>query len=201
MTVTNLSSIKNESLIAVCNPVPFTVVVDSQQSAKAILDIYDGNRTTVLASGIELLKYKSEGTFQYFTCDISHILQSTFLSIDDNLQGAFSWKTMDNMINDIYMTLTVTNTGGESEALALDFSIANVARQFSQDIAICDSPNNVYDVCEMETIYAGKGNIGYIYVFTNATDKIGLTEDSNLYFVDYDDVYFADNDGSLFFEK
>lgn len=201
MTITNLSSIKNDSLIAVCNPVPFTVVVDSQQSATAILTIYYGDRTTVIASGVELLKYKVEGTFQYFTCDLKSILQSTFTEFDDVLQGAFSWRTMGTMLNDIYMVLNVTDTGGASEAFALDFTIANVARQFSEDIVICDSPQHIYDACEMETIYTGKNNIGYIYVFTNLTDRIGLTEDSNQYFVDYDDVYFADYNDTLFFEK
>lgn len=201
MTITNLSSIKNDSLIAVCNPVPFTVVVDSQQSATAILTIYYGDRTTVIASGVELLKYKVEGTFQYFTCDLKSILQSTFTEFDDVLQGAFSWRTMGAMLNDIYMVLNVADTGGTSEAFALDFTIANVARQFSEDIVICDSPAHIYDTCEMETIFTGKNNIGYIYVFTNSTDRIGLTEDSNQYFVDYDDVYFADYNDTLFFEK
>ena len=53
----------------------------------------------------------------------------------------------------------------------------------------------------METIYTGKNNIGYIYVFTNTTDRIGLTEDSKQYFVDYDDTYFVDYNDTLFFEK
>ena len=159
------------------------------------------DRTTVIASGVELLKYKTEGTFQYFTCDLKSILQSTFTEFDDDLQGAFSWKTMGDMLHDIYMVLDVTNTGGESGAIALDFTIANVARQFSEDLVICDSPSNVYNTCEMETIYTGKNNIGYIYVFTNTTDRIGLTEDSNQYFVDYDDAYFTDYNDSLFFKK
>ena len=201
MIITNISSIKDNTLIAVCNPVPFTVVVDSQQSASAILTVYYGDRATVIASGVEPLKYKVEGTLQYFTCDLKSIFQSTFTEFDDDLQGAFSWKTMGNMLNDIYMALDVVNTGGECEAITLDFTIANVARQFSEDIVICDSPNNVYNTCEMETIYTGKNNIGYIYVFTNTTDRIGLTEDSKQYFVDYDDVYFTDYNDSLFFEK
>ena len=166
-----------------------------------MLTVYYGDRTTVIASGVELLKYKTEGTFQYFTCDLKSLLQSTFTEFDDDLQGAFSWKTMGNMLNDIYMVLDVTNTGGESEAIALDFTIANVARQFSEDLVICDSPSNVYNTCEMETIYTGKNNIGYIYVFTNTTDRIGLTEDSKQYFVDYDDAYFVDYNDTLFFEK
>lgn len=201
MIITNISSIKDDTLIAVCNPVPFTVVVDSQQSASAILTVYYGDRATVIASGVEPLKYKVEGTLQYFTCDLKSIFQSTFTEFDDDLQGAFSWKTMGNMLNDIYMALDVVNTGGECEAITLDFTIANVARQFSEDIVICDSPNNVYNTCEMETIYTGKNNIGYIYVFTNTTDRIGLTEDSKQYFVDYDDVYFTDYNDTLFFEK
>ena len=201
MIITNISSIKNGALIAASNQVPFTVVVDSQQATSAILTVYYGDRTTVIASGIELLKYKTEGTFQYFTCDLKSILQSTFTEFDDDLQGAFSWKTMGNMLNDIYMVLDVTNTGGESGAIALDFTIANVARQFSEDLVICDSPDNVYNTCEMETIYTGKNNIGYIYVFTNTTDRIGLTEDSKQYFVDYDDAYFVDYNDTLFFEK
>ena len=201
MIITNISSIKDDTLIAVCNPVPFTVVVDSQQSASAILTVYYGDRTTVIASGVEPLKYKVEGTLQYFTCDLKSIFQSTFTEFDDDLQGAFSWKTMGNMLNDIYMALDVVNTGGEFQSITLDFTIANVARQFSEDIVICDSPNNVYNTCEMETIYTGKNNIGYIYVFTNTTDRIGLTEDSKQYFVDYDDVYFTDYNDSLFFEK
>ena len=200
MIITNISSIKNDTLIAVCNPVPFTVVVDSQQSASAMLTVYR-DRTTVIASGVELLKFKTEGTFQYFTCDLKTILQSTFTEFDDDPQGAFSWKTMSNMLNDIYMVLGVTNTGGESGTISLDFTIANVARQFSEDLVICDSPGNVYNTCEMETIYTGKNNIGYIYVFTNTTDRIGLTEDSKQYFVDYDDAYFVDNNDTLFFEK
>lgn len=201
MIITNISSIKDDTLIAVCNPVPFTVVVDSQQSASAILTVYYGDRATVIASGVEPLKYKVEGTLQYFTCDLKSIFQSTFTEFDDDLQGAFSWKTMGNMLNDIYMALDVVNTGGECEAITLDFTIANVARQFSEDIVICDSPNNVYNTCEMETIYTGKNNIGYIYVFTNTNDRIGLTEDSKQYFVDYDDVYFTDYNDTLFFEK
>ena len=201
MIITNISSIKNGALIAASNQVPFTVVVDSQQSASAMLTVYYGDRTTVIASGVELLKYKTEGTFQYFTCDLKSILQSTFTEFDDDLQGAFSWKTMGNMLHDIYMVLDVTNTGGESGAIALDFTIANVARQFSEDLVICDSPDNVYNTCEMETIYRGKNNIGYIYVFTNTTDRIGLTEDSKQYFVDYDDAYFVDYNDTLFFEK
>ena len=201
MNITNISSIKNGALIAASNQVPFTVVVDSQQATSAILTVYYGDRTTVIASGIELLKYKTEGTFQYFTCDLKSILQSTFTEFDDDLQGAFSWKTMGNMLHDIYMVLDVTNTGGESGAIALDFTIANVARQFSEDLVICDSPDNVYNTCEMETIYTGKNNIGYIYVFTNTTDRIGLTEDSKQYFVDYDDAYFVDYNDTLFFEK
>ena len=201
MIITNISSIKDDTLIAVCNPVPFTVVVDSQQSASAILTVYYGDRATVIASGVEPLKYKVEGTLQYFTCDLKSIFQSTFTEFDDDLQGAFSWKTMGNMLNDIYMALDVVNTGGECEAITLDFTIANVARQFSEDIVICDSPNNVYNTCEMETIYTGKNNIAYIYVFTNTTDRIGLTEDSKQYFVDYDDVYFTDYNDTLFFEK
>ena len=201
MIITNISSIKDDTLIAVCNPVPFTVVVDSQQSASAILTIYYGDRATVIASGVEPLKYKVEGTLQYFTCDLKSIFQSTFTEFDDDLQGAFSWKTMGNMLNDIYMALDVVNTGGEFQSITLDFTIANVARQFSEDIVICDSPNNVYNTCEMETIYTGKNNIGYIYVTTNTTDRIGLTEDSKQYFVDYDDVYFTDYNDSLFFEK
>ena len=201
MIITNISSIKNDTLIAVCNPVPFTVVVDSQQSASAMLTVYYGDRITVIASGVELLKYKTEGTFQYFTCDLKSLLQSTFTEFDDDLQGAFSWKTMGSMLHDIYMVLDVTNTGGESGAIALDFTIANVARQFSEDLVICDSPDNVYNTCEMETIYTGKNNIGYIYVFTNTTDRIGLTEDSKQYFVDYDDSYFVDYNDTLFFEK
>ena len=201
MIITNISSIKDDTLIAVCNPVPFTVVVDSQQSASAILTVFYGDRATVIASGVEPLKYKVEGTLQYFTCDLKSIFQSTFTEFDDDLQGAFSWKTMGNMLNDIYMALDVVNTGGECEAITLDFTIANVARQFSEDIVICDSPNNVYNTCEMETIYTGKNNIGYIYVFTNTTDRIGLTEDSKQYFVDYDDVYFTDYNDTLFFEK
>lgn len=201
MIITNISSIKDDTLIAVCNPVPFTVVVDSQQSASAILTVYYGDRATVIASGVEPLKYKVEGTLQYFTCDLKSIFQSTFTEFDDDLQGAFSWKTMGNMLNDIYMALDVVNTGGECEAITLDFTIANVARQFSEDIVICDSPNNVYNTCEMETIYTGKNNIGYIYVLTNTTDRIGLTEDSKQYFVDYDDVYFTDYNDTLFFEK
>ena len=201
MNITNISSIKNGALIAASNQVPFTVVVDSQQATSAILTVYYGDRTTVIASGIELLKYKTEGTFQYFTCDLKSILQSTFTEFDDDLQGAFSWKTMGNMLHDIYMVLDVTNTGGESGAIALDFTIANVARQFSEDLVICDSPDNVYNTCEMETVYTGKNNIGYIYVFTNTTDRIGLTEDSKQYFVDYDDAYFVDYNDTLFFEK
>ena len=201
MIITNISSIKNGALIAASNQVPFTVVVDSQQATSAILTVYYGDRTTVIASGVELLKYKTEGTFQYFTCDLKSILQSTFTEFDDDLQGAFSWKTMGNMLHDIYMVLDVTNTGGESGAIALDFTIANVARQFSEDLVICDSPDNVYNTCEMETIYTGKNNIGYIYVFTNTTDRIGLTEDSKQYFVDYDDAYFVDYNDTLFFEK
>ena len=201
MIITNISSIKDDTLIAVCNPVPFTVVVDSQQSASAILTIYYGDRATVIASGVEPLKYKVEGTLQYFTCDLKSIFQSTFTEFDDDLQGAFSWKTMGNMLNDIYMALDVVNTGGEFQSITLDFTIANVARQFSEDIVICDSPNNVYNTCEMETIYTGKNNIGYIYATTNTTDRIGLTEDSKQYFVDYDDVYFTDYNDSLFFEK
>ena len=201
MIITNISSIKDGTLIAVCNPVPFTVVVDSQQSASAILTVYYGDRTTVIASGVEPLKYKTEGTLQYFTCDLKSILQSTFTEFDDDLQGAFSWKTMGNMINDIYMALDVVNTGGECDAITLDFTIANVARQFSEDIVICDSPDNVYNTCEMETIYTGKNNIGYIHVFTNAADRIGLTEDFMQYFVDYDDTYFTDYNDTLFFEK
>ena len=92
MIITNISSIKNDTLIAVCNPVPFTVVVDSQQSASAMLTVYYGDRTTVIVSGVELLKYKVGGTFQYFTCDLKSILQSTFTEFDDDRREHFPGK-------------------------------------------------------------------------------------------------------------
>lgn len=200
MTITNLSKIKNNSLIAVANPVPFNLVVDSQQSATVILTLtYGGGQT--IASGLEMLKYKTTGTFQYFTCDLRTLLQSTFDNIDDDTQGAFSWKNMSDMLNDVTLTATVTNTASETAVLTLDFTIANISRQFEDDIMICDTPEHIYDTCEMETIYAGKDNLGYIYVFSNTTDRLGLTEDDTLYFCDYDDVYFCDYNDSLFYEK
>ena len=200
MTITNLSKIKNNALIAVANPVPFSIVVDSQQTTTVMLSVSLGNGTQI-ASGLEMLNYKTEGTFRYFLCDLRTLLQSTFDNISDDTQGAFSWKTMNEILNDLTLTVTATNTASETATLTLNFTIANISRQFEDDITICDSPDNIYDVCEMETIYVGKDNIGYIYVFSNTSDRLGLTEDGKMYFCDYDDVYFCDYNDSLFYEK
>lgn len=200
MTITNLSEITDEALIAAANPVPFTIVVDSQQSTTVTISIaYEGGDT--IASGMEMLNYKTEGTFRYFTCDLRTLLQSTFDTFDDELQGAFSWKNMSNMLNDITLTAVATNTASETATLEIDFTIANVAKQFAESIVLCENPADIYNTCEMETIYTGKDNIGYIYVLTNTTDRIGLTEDSALFFCDYDDIYFCDYNDNLFFEK
>lgn len=200
MTITNLSKIKNNVLIAVANPVPFAIVVDSQQATTVMLSVSYENGPQI-ASGLEMLNYRTAGTFRYFLCDLRTLLQSTFDNISDDTQGAFSWKTMNDMLNDITITATATNTASETETLTLNFTIANISRQFEDDIMICDSPDHIYDTCEMETIYVGKDNIGYIYVFSNTTDRLGLTEDDALYFCDYDDVYFCDYNDSLFYEK
>ena len=200
MTITNISKLKNNALIAAANPVPFNLVVDSQQPATVLLTLTYTDGPTI-ATGLEMLKHKTDGTFQYFTCDLQTILQSTFDNIDDDTQGAFSWKNMHDMVHDITLHATVTNTASEVAVLTLDFTIANISRQFEDDITICDSPEHIYDTCEMETIYVGKDNLGYIYVFSNTADRLGLTEDSALYFCDYDDVYFCDYNDNLFYEK
>lgn len=202
MVLTNLSVIKEDSLIAVANPVPFSIVVDSQQPATVVLNIYKGNsNTNLLVGGIEMLKYRSSAPFQYFTCDLRDILSLAFENLDDVLQGAFSWQDMNDFIQDIYMEINITNTANETLSTHIGFTIANVSRQYGESILICDSPDNIYDTCKLEKIYVGVNNIGYIYVYTNSTDQISMTEDNNNYFVDSDDIYFTDYNDSLFFEK
>lgn len=192
ITITNISNIKNDSLIAVQNQLPLTIIVDSQTTPTVVVSV--SNNGNIIAQNLEMINYQTRTPFYYFTMDLKDIVCSLFNNLDDTLQSAWTWQTMTDSLYDITITISVTNTGGESNSQIIEFTAFNMAKQFGNNSEICDLPDNVYNLDQDETIYVGIDNIGYAYVLSKAQDEVSTSIYRRAYFIDSDDDLFTVED-------
>ena len=200
ITITNISNIKNDSLIAAQNQLPLTLVVDSQSLPVVTISVSSGGN--YIAQNLEMINYQTRSPFFYFTIDIKDIVCTLFDNLDDSLQSAWNWQTMVDSMYDIDIVVTATNIGGESANLSIGFTVVNIAKQFGNSSTICESPDELYDLDQDEYIYAGADNLGYAYVISKAEDDVSTSIERRNYFIDSDDFLFTvEDDEKMTYEE
>lgn len=200
MTVTNLTNIKTGALIAAANPIPFTLSVDSQQQCSVTLTVKNGN--TTIASDLEMLNFRTIAPIYYFTIDLKDIISTLFIkSLNDETQTAWEWRNMLDNIYDVTIVATVSNGVDANIVETITFAAINLSKQISNDILICSSPDEIYDIDQYEKLFAGYDNLGYAYILSAADDNVSTFEENVFYFVDSDDIFFIDGNDKMTFEK
>lgn len=195
MTITNISNIKNDALIAVANQLPLTLVIDSQTTPTVVVSISSNGNT--IAQNLEMINYKTQAPFYYFTMDIKDIVSTLFVeTLEDSLQSAWTWQNMINSLFDIRIVINASNTANETASQTIDFTAINIAKQFGSSSTICESPNAIDELEQDDVIYVGYDNLGYAYVLSKNTDEVSTSIERLAYFIDSDDFLFTveDND-------
>lgn len=195
ITISNISNIKNDALVAVSNQLPLTLVVDSQTVPTVVVSV--SSNGNIIAQNLEMINYQTRTPFYYFTMDLKDIVSTLFVeTLDDSLQSAWSWQNMIDCLFDVTLTISASNTGGDTATQTIEFTAINIAKQFGSSSTICESPDEILDLDQSDLIYAGVDNIGYAYVISRNQDDVSTSIYRRAYFVDSDDFLFTveDND-------
>jgi len=198
MTVTNNSNITQGALLTAANQLPFSLIVDNTAPVRAYISLYANGG--YLVQNAEMLCYKAAPPIFYFTIDIKDIVNSLFDDLDDELQGEWSWKDMQNWIYDVTLTYTVKDGINPDATGTIVFTVLNGATQINNDSRLCLTSADYLDANTYEKIYVGEHNLGYAYVITPASMTVSTSEQPNEYFVDSDDIYFVSTDDEFLYE-
>lgn len=207
MTVSNISDFADGLyLITSSNPIILNFVVDSPYLPTLTAEIKyrifpDTQFHTKTLATIELLNYKQVGTSYYFTADIQNIVNTLFTNIDDSTISVDQWENLEDNIYDIYYDVTASNGIDTPVSDGWSVTVLNACTQYGQNNIISRNRATVAMETTNESVYAGNGNIVYLYMITSNFETPTLYPyDTENILTDSDHTILTDNDNNIMTE-
>lgn len=207
MVVTNLCDFGYvNSLVTSSNPICLHFVVNSPYQPTMVANIKYRvlpNVAYVVRSiaEIELLNYKTEGSYYYFTADIRDIVNTLFTdNLDDKTISPDTFEELTDNIFDISVEFTVSNGVDADITDSCTFTVLNSAVQFGQSNIISSNRSSVAQNTTNETVYAGNGNVFYLYCITSNLDVPTLTPFAENILIDSDTSILTSNENEILTE-
>ena len=207
MVITNQSDFGNQGkLITSQNPIYMDIVVESSYKPTLTAEIKYRvlpNETFVLKTitTIELLNYKTNGNFYYFTADIKDIVNTLFVDgLDDRTISPDTFEELTDNIFDIYVDVTASNGVDVDITDGYSFTVLNSAVQFGESNIISNNRATVIQDTINEKVYAGNGNVFYLYCITASYLTPTLTPFDENILIDSDSSILTSNDDEILTE-